>query len=131
MSRRRSSAVPGEGIAQPGQFDALYRGEGATFGGEHMAVAPWQLDEPQPVVLEIADGDLPDPVLECGCGVGDNALALAARGRRVTAVDASPAAIEQCRDKASRRGLDVTFQVADATALDGVGAGVVGRGVNR
>ena len=123
MSRRRSSAVPGEGIAQPGQFDALYRGEGATFGGEHMAVAPWQLDEPQPVVLEIADGDLPDPVLECGCGVGDNALALAARGRRVTAVDASPAAIEQCRDKASRRGLDVTFQVADATALDGVGAG--------
>lgn len=120
MSRDQTVPPVDGTTAEPGQFDALYRGEGATFGGEYVAVAPWQLDEPQPVVLEIADGDLPGPVLECGCGTGDNALALAERGHRVTAVDVSPAAIGRCRDEAARRGLDPTFRVADATALDDV-----------
>lgn len=104
-------------------FDQLYRSGSARIGtdGPVMDVIPWRLDGPQPIIVELADGDqITGPVLECGCGLGDNALFLAERGYPITAIDASPTVIEQDRAKAAARGLTVDFRVADATVLDGL-----------
>jgi SAM-dependent methyltransferase len=107
-------------------FDALYQGKPVQMGedGPKLEGIPWQLDGPQPLVIELAEaGEFTSPVLEIGCGLGDNAIFLAERGLKVTAVDAAPTAIAQNQAKAAARGVDVTFAVADATVLDGVGDG--------
>lgn len=61
-------------------------------------------------------------VLDAGCGTGENALALAARGLDVWGVDEAQTAIEQARAKAGSRRLEATFVVADV-----LGLGVLGR----
>lgn len=107
-------------------FDQLYKEGQARFGadGPKLEVIPWRLDGPQPIVTELVDaGQINGPVLECGCGLGDNALFLAERGYQVTAVDASPTVIEQDLAKATVRNLTVDFRVADATVLEGIAGG--------
>jgi SAM-dependent methyltransferase len=107
-------------------FDQLYKEGEARFGadGPTLDVIPWRLDGPQPIVAELADaGEIRGPVLECGCGLGDNALFLAERGYQVTAVDASPSVIEQDLAKATVRNLTVDFRTADATVLAGIDGG--------
>ncbi|HJP74609.1 MAG TPA: class I SAM-dependent methyltransferase [Pseudonocardiaceae bacterium] len=107
-------------------FDELYKGGSIRVGddGPLMDVIPWQLDGPQPIVTELADtGQITGSVLECGCGLGDNALFLAERGYEVTAIDASPTVIERDQAKAKERGLAVDFRVANATVLDGITGG--------
>jgi SAM-dependent methyltransferase len=56
-----------------------------------------------------------------GCGTGENALYLAARGLNVSGLDASPTAIARARDKALTRGIRATFLLGDALELGGVG----------
>src|SRR5512136_588926 len=51
--------------------------------------------------------------LDIAMGSGRNALYLASLGFRVTGVDVSTVAIELCREKAARLGLDVEAIVAD------------------
>jgi glycine/sarcosine N-methyltransferase len=62
-------------------------------------------------------GDGPVDILDCACGIGTQALGLAALGHRVTGSDLSPRAIGRAREEASRRQLDIRFQVADMRAL--------------
>ncbi|OLT38476.1 hypothetical protein BJF85_08995 [Saccharomonospora sp. CUA-673] len=87
---------------------------------------------PHPLLDRIADvaGELPaGPVLELACGPSGSALALAAGGRDVTAVDVSDVALEQLRAEAERRGLGarITCVRADACeALETVEAGGAG-----
>jgi len=47
-------------------------------------------------------------VLDLGCGIGNLAIAAAARGARVLALDGSPAAIGNLTDRARASGLDIT-----------------------
>ena len=102
-------------------FDALYQGRSVAVGDVELDVVPWRLDGPQPIVVELADaGEFTGPVLESGCGLGDNALFLAERGLEITAFDAAPTAVAQASAKAAERGLKVDFAVADATRLDGI-----------
>jgi len=66
-----------------------------------------------------------DRVLDLGCGVGEDALMLAARGVRVVGIDASPERVAQARDQASERGLgpeECRFEVRGAENLDGAGS---------
>ncbi|HEU0108667.1 MAG TPA: class I SAM-dependent methyltransferase [Vicinamibacteria bacterium] len=66
-----------------------------------------------------------DRVLDLGCGTGEDALMLAARGVRVVAIDASPERIARAREKASERGLgpeDCRFDVRGAEDLDAAGS---------
>ncbi|PYQ52520.1 MAG: hypothetical protein DMF78_11145 [Acidobacteria bacterium] len=67
-----------------------------------------------------------DRVLDLGCGTGEDALALAARGVRVTGIDPSPAMIARARAKAAQRGLDA--QACRFEVLHAEGAALLGRG---
>jgi len=83
---------------------------------------PWDIGKPQPAFVRLADaGEIAGPVLDCGCGTGEQALMLAARGLEVLGIDIAPAAIEAATAKAEQRGLSVDFEVADALALDRLG----------
>lgn len=57
-------------------------------------------------------------ILDCACGIGTQALGLAARGHRVTGSDLSPAAVNRAAAEARRRRLDVRFVVADMREVD-------------
>ena len=88
-------------------FDEMYAG-----------VPPWDIGRAQPEVVRIADaGGFSEPVIDVGCGTGENALELASRGLEVLGIDASPRAIEAARAKASQRGSSAEFLVADALSL--------------
>ncbi|XKK38656.1 class I SAM-dependent methyltransferase [Nocardiopsis sp. ARC36] len=58
------------------------------------------------------------PVLEIGCGLGDNAIHLARHGHRVVAVDVSPTAVAEAALRAREAGVSVDFRVEDATRID-------------
>jgi SAM-dependent methyltransferase len=99
-------------------FDEVYQGNRPAFDG--VATVPWDIGEPQPLLVGLeAGGEIRGEVLDAGCGLADNTLFLAARGYRVTGLDAAPTAIERARAKARDRGLDVELAVADITRLDG------------
>ena len=77
---------------------------------------PWDVGHPQPAVVELAPA-VTGPILDVGCGSGENALEFAKHGHEVVAVDSSGAAIRLAREKAADRGVDVEFVVADAHNL--------------
>ncbi len=52
-------------------------------------------------------------LLDASCGIGTQAIGLAERGYAVTASDLSPQAIQHARIEAQKRGLDISFSVAD------------------
>ena len=100
-------------------FDALYQG-GQMLEGVDLPSIPWDIGAAQPVVVEAERaGRFHGAVLDVGCGLGENAIHLGSQGHQVTGIDASPSAIEQARQRAARRGVDVEFAVADATSLAG------------
>jgi SAM-dependent methyltransferase len=83
--------------------------------------APWDVG-PQPAVVRLAAaGAFTGPVLDVGCGSGDNALHLASLGLPVLGVDVAETALAIARAKAADRGLEVEFAVADAYRLDRLG----------
>src|SRR5690349_6437797 len=99
-------------------WDAAYRHE--IFGGP----PPWNVGEPQPEFAElIAQSKVRSNVLDAGCGVGDTALDLAARGYTVVGIDVAATAIDAATRAAQERGLSTaTFVQGDiVTALDGFG----------
>jgi SAM-dependent methyltransferase len=55
----------------------------------------------------------PCAALEIGCGTGNNAIWLAARGFQVKAVDVSAAAVDKARRKAQERKARVDFSVVN------------------
>ena len=57
------------------------------------------------------------PVLDAGCGTGENTLHLAALGLSVLGVDVAETAVASARTKAKDRGVEAEFVVADAFAL--------------
>jgi SAM-dependent methyltransferase len=91
-----------------------------TFEDLYGGKAPWDIGRPQRAFVAIADRVV-GPVLDAGCGTGEHALFLAARGHRVTGFDFIEEPLRRARDKAAGRGLAVQFLVKDATALDGWG----------
>lgn len=80
------------------------------------AGATWQ-GEVLTGLLHDAGVDPPARVYDCTCGIGTQALPLAARGFRITGTDLSPAAVERARAAATERGIDVRLGVADIRAL--------------
>ncbi|AFZ29328.1 Methyltransferase type 12 [Gloeocapsa sp. PCC 7428] len=58
-------------------------------------------------------GSVPLSILDVSCGIGTQALGLAALGHNVTASDLSAAAVARAHKEALSRGLEMTFKVAD------------------
>ncbi len=80
---------------------------------------PWDIHAPQPEIVRLADrGLVGGAVIDVGCGTGDNALYLAARGLEVVGVDAAPTAIARAQEKARLEDSRATFLVANALALE-------------
>ena len=62
----------------------------------YAGVPPWDIGRAQPEVVRIADaGGFGGAVIDVGCGTGENALELSARGLAVVGADAAPRAIEK------------------------------------
>ncbi len=81
---------------------------------------PWDTNVTPPEVVEFLATAQPGSALDLGCGTGTNAIALARRGWRVTAVDFSPKAVRAARRKARAAGVEVEFLCADVTRLEGL-----------
>jgi cyclopropane fatty-acyl-phospholipid synthase-like methyltransferase len=88
----------------------------ATFEKVYAGKGPWELGRPQAPFVAVADR-VTSPVLDAGCGTGDTALFLAARGHQVTGIDFVDAAIRRARVKSAERDLSVEFLVKDALTL--------------
>ena len=85
---------------------------------QQAAPAPWDIGRPQPAFAALADeGRLTGDVLDAGCGTGEHALLLAARGARVTGVDLSEVAVRRAQEKAAERGLGASFQTGDILTM--------------
>lgn len=61
--------------------------------------------------------DASSRVLDCACGIGTQAIGLAALGYRVTASDISGGELAEARARAEKDGLDIRFERADFCAL--------------
>jgi SAM-dependent methyltransferase len=105
---------PGGPTSGPEAFDRMYEG------------APsWDLGRPQPAVIRAAEAGLfAGDLLDVGCGTGEDARWLAARGHTVVGVDFSPRGIERAL---AGGPTSAEFLVADATDLGAAGIGPDGR----
>lgn len=57
-------------------------------------------------------------VLDCACGIGTQAIALAMRGYNVHATDLSASSVERAKKEAASFGVSLTFSTADWLTLD-------------
>ena len=87
-------------------FDAQFRRQA---GAGELALNPFE---------RAALPHLEGRVLDMGCGLGNLALAAAARGCEVMALDASPAGIESLAERAHAAGLAVDASIADARTFE-------------
>jgi len=94
---------------------------GHDFAGMYAeGIPPWQIDRPQPEVIQLLEnGKFESPVLDLGCGTGDNAIELARHGLVVKGLDAVPEALERARKKTEQAGLRQSpeFVLGDALRL--------------
>jgi ubiquinone/menaquinone biosynthesis C-methylase UbiE len=94
---------------------------GHDFAGMYAeGIPPWQIDRPQPEVIRLIEqGKFESPVLDLGCGTGDNTIELARHGLVVKGLDAVPEALERARKKTEQAGLKQSpeFVLGDALRL--------------
>src|SRR5262245_52800033 len=83
---------------------------------------PWDVGRPQRAIydLELA-GEIGREVLDVGCGPGEHALFLAARGHAACGVDPSARAIARAQKRARELRLPVCFVVEDLLGLARLG----------
>jgi cyclopropane fatty-acyl-phospholipid synthase-like methyltransferase len=92
------------------------------FNEAYRGVPPWDTGKPQPALVALEEaGEVEGSVLDAGCGTGENALYLAARGHEAWGVDSAPRAIELAQAKARERGVAATFLVHDILDLPSLG----------
>lgn len=66
-------------------------------------------DAPSAVMIEVAGSLTPGTALDVGCGIGANAIWLAAHGWATTALDVSQVALDRASTRAQRAGVDVRW----------------------
>ena len=82
--------------------------------------APWDTGITPPEVTAVLDARPPGRALDVGCGTGTNALSMARRGWRVTAIDLSRLAMQSARRKSRAANLPVDFRRVDASTFQGI-----------
>jgi len=94
------------------------------FDNAYEGTPTWDIGRPQGAIVRLAtSGSISGPVLDVGCGTGENALYLAALGHEVIGVDLARAAIDKARAKATRpaAGAGIEFLVWDALRVGEIG----------
>jgi SAM-dependent methyltransferase len=88
----------------------------------HAGPAPWDVGHPQAAIVRWASkGGFAGPVLDAGCGTGENALYIASLGFPVLGVDVAETALALARKKADERGIEIEFAEADIFQLESLG----------
>ncbi|MGH9527373.1 MAG: class I SAM-dependent methyltransferase [Terriglobales bacterium] len=107
-------------MAQPTSHE---RRSGQTWDASYREGSPpWDIGRPQPAVVRLTSRRaLAGPVLDAGCGTGENALHIAALGLPVLGVDVAPTALAAAREKARNRRLEAEFTTRDARELAPLG----------
>ncbi|MFQ5419870.1 MAG: SAM-dependent methyltransferase [Anaerolineae bacterium] len=81
---------------------------------------PWDVAEPPPEVMALADELKPGRALDLGCGYGRTAIYLAQKGWQVDSVDFVPQAVAEAGARAKRAGVAdrIKFHQASVAELD-------------
>jgi SAM-dependent methyltransferase len=99
-------------------FDDLKKRHAVVWGlGPYQGVTETIADIHQAVIERLQ----PQPgqrLLDLACGTGAVAELAAAVGAEVVGVDIAPALIDQARQRAAERGLEIDYRVGDAEALE-------------
>lgn len=96
--------------------------DSASFSPLYEGAPPWEIGRPQPAVIALVkEGRFTGRVLDIACGTGENALCVASDGHPVLGVDGAPVAIERARAKATERGVEAEFAVADVFDIVALG----------
>lgn len=88
-----------------------------TFESIYAGQPRWEIGRPQKAFIGVAD-QITGAILDSGCGTGENAFFFASRGHKVTGIDFLADPIRIAKQKATERGLTVTFLVMDALTLN-------------
>ncbi|HEY2745949.1 MAG TPA: class I SAM-dependent methyltransferase [Polyangia bacterium] len=95
--------------------------EGSPRYLEPLAPA-WDVGRPQRAVYELeVAGEIPRALVDVGCGTGEHALFLAARGHVVCGVDPSAQNVARAMRRARERGLRAAFVTEELTRLERLG----------
>jgi SAM-dependent methyltransferase len=89
-----------------------------------LGLTPWERRDVPETWQPLLDGpDAPPPgrALDVGCGSGRDAVHLAKRGWRVTAVDFVDKALDRARKRAAEEGVEVEWIRGDVGELGGLG----------
>ena len=110
-STRKSSHYSYELYADPRMAESF---EGRRFSGPVGRLIAAQQEQ---VIADFLEPVAGRQILDVGTGTGRAAIALAARGARVTGVDASAEMLTVARRRAQEHGVDVEFVQGDAHGL--------------
>lgn len=106
MLGRAADVIGGMSTVDAGQWDLRYA-----------AAQQWS-DEPNALAASLLAELPPGRALDLAAGEGRMALWLAARGWQVTALDFSSVGLDRGRGRAAQLGVDVQWEVADATQAE-------------
>jgi SAM-dependent methyltransferase len=99
-------------------FEELKRRHAVIWGsGPYQGITETVADIHR-VVIERLDPQPGQRLLDLACGTGAVAELAAATGAEVVGVDIAPALIEQARERAAERGLEIDYRVGDVEALE-------------
>jgi 2-polyprenyl-3-methyl-5-hydroxy-6-metoxy-1,4-benzoquinol methylase len=81
------------------------------YSRHNLAEIPWHSDEPDQEIIDLIENKKikPNLVLDIGCGAGTDAIYLASKGCKVTAIDVSHEAIRIAREMAEKAGVEINF----------------------
>jgi SAM-dependent methyltransferase len=99
-------------------FEELKQRHAVVWGsGPYQGITETITDIHQ-TVIERLDPKPGERLVDLACGTGAAAERAAATGAEVVGVDIAPALIEQAKERAAERGLDIDYRVGDAEALE-------------
>lgn len=97
-------------------YDGLADGYDAIYD-DWWAAAQWHARHVDGVLRQHGFAP-PARLLDCACGIGTQAIPLAAMGYDVTASDISAESVERARGEAATRRIPIHFGIADIRALE-------------
>lgn len=81
------------------------------YSKHSLSEIPWHSNRPDQELIDLIENKKikPNSVLDVGCGAGTDAIYLASKGCKVTAIDISHEAIRIARERAEKAGVRINF----------------------